>query len=368
MAIVAEREELLARGVAAISRERLLAHVAEFARRRKHAGTPEELESLRYVERELRSSGYSTELLSHDAYISLPGAARFEALGDGHRCITHSFSRPASGLRARLVDVGSGDDEGYSSADTRGAAVLVDGIATPASTIAARRHGAVAQVHVSPHEHLHEMCISPVWAAPATTSSTICRAQRSYGRARDGRAPASGAAMRRGGRDTRRRGRHELAQTPILVADLAGPRGAGGPFVLLSGHHDTWHYGVMDNGGANATMLEVARLCARFAEALARTRVIFWSGHSQGRYSSSSWYADTHWEELDRRAVAHVNVDLDRRHGNTVVADTSASQELAAVARDAFARRPGRNSRDGERSAPAISRSGASAYRRSSGI
>ena len=31
----------------------------------------------------------------------------------------------------------------------------------------------------------------------------------------------------------------------------------------ISGHHDTWHYGVMDNGAANATMLEVARLTAR---------------------------------------------------------------------------------------------------------
>jgi aminopeptidase YwaD len=67
VAVAAARGELLARGVAAISRERLLAHVAEFARRRKHAGTPEELESLRYVERELRSCGYRTELLGHDA-------------------------------------------------------------------------------------------------------------------------------------------------------------------------------------------------------------------------------------------------------------------------------------------------------------
>jgi hypothetical protein len=96
----AEREELLARGVAAISEARLLAHVAEFARRRKHAGTPEELESLRYVERELRLCGYGTELLLHDAYISLPGRARFEALGDEHRCITHSSTSAAATRRA----------------------------------------------------------------------------------------------------------------------------------------------------------------------------------------------------------------------------------------------------------------------------
>ena len=337
--VAAEREELLARSVAAISQERLLAHVAEFARRRKHAGTPEELESLRYVERELRSSGYRTELLQHDAYVSLPGAARLQALKREHRCITHSFSRPASELQARLVDVGAGDEASYAAVDARGAAVLLDGIATPASTVAARRHGAVAQVHVSPHEHLHEMCISPVWGSPGDDqlddlpSTAVVTVEHETGvRLRDALAAGEVVVLLDAAVDTGWR------QTPILVGDLAGPRGADGPFVLLSGHHDTWHYGVMDNGGANATMLEVARVCALAREQWCRgLRVAFWSGHSQGRYSSSAWYADTHWEELDRRAVAHVNVDSTGGRGNTVVSDTTASEELAALAREALA-------------------------------
>ncbi len=339
----AEREALLARGVAAISEDRLLAHVAQFARRRKHAGTPEELESLRYVERELRSHGYATELLRHDAYISLPGSARFEALGDEHRCITHSFSRPASGLRVRLVDVGGGDDAGYAAADARGAAVLVDGIATPASTIAARRHGAVAQVHASPHEHLHEMCISPVWGSPGDDQlddlpqTTVVTVEHATGeRLRHALAAGEVVVLLDAEVDTGWR------QTPILVGDLDGPHGDDGPFVLFSGHHDTWHYGVMDNGGANATMLEVARVCALAREHWRRgLRVAFWSGHSQGRYSGSAWYADTNWQELDRRAVAHVNVDSTGGRGNTVVADTSASEELAALAHEALAAQAG---------------------------
>ena len=343
MAVAAEREELLTRGIAALSRERLLAHVAEFARRRKHAGTREELESLHYVERELRSSGYSTELLQHDAYISLPGAARLEALGSEHRCITHSFSKPAAGLRARLVDVGSGDEAGYTGADTRGSAVLVDGIATPASTVAARRHGAVAQIHISPHEHLHEMCISPVWGSPGDDQlddlphTAVVTVERETGvQLRRALAAGEVSVLLDAAVDTGWR------QTPILVGDLAGPRGTESPFVLLSGHHDTWHYGVMDNGGANATMLEVAHVCALARAHWCRgLRVAFWSGHSQGRYSGSAWYADTHWQELDRRAVAHVNVDSTGGRGNTVVSDTSASEELAALAREALAAQAG---------------------------
>ena len=86
--------------------------------------------------------------------------------------------------------------------------------------------------------------------------------------------------------------------------------------MLYSGHHDTWYYGTMDNGGANATMMEVARLCAlRRRDWKRGLRVVFWSGHSHGRYSSSAWYAETHWEELERRALVHVNVEFDRRQG-----------------------------------------------------
>ena len=48
-------------------------------------------------------------------------------------------------------------------------------------------------------------------------------------------------------------------KTPILVAELpADPAATDEPFILFSGHHDTWYHGVMDNGTANITM-RVAR-------------------------------------------------------------------------------------------------------------
>jgi hypothetical protein len=93
----------------------------------------------------------------------------------------------------------------------------------------------------------------------------------------------------------------------------------------------------MDNGGANATMLEAARLCAQHQDAWQRgLRVAVWSGHSQGRYSSSAWYADAMWEELERRCIAHVNVDSTGGRGNTRIADTTAASELTGLARDAL--------------------------------
>ena len=56
-------------------------------------------------------------------------------------------------------------------------------------------------------------------------------------------------------------------------------------------------------------------------------RLCFWSGHSHGRYSGSSWYADTRWEELSKRCVAHVNVDSTGAKGNTIMSDALSSAE-----------------------------------------
>jgi hypothetical protein len=126
-------------------------------------------------------------------------------------------------------------------------------------------------------------------------------------------------------------------KTPILVAELDGPGGHDDPFVLLSGHHDTGYHGVMDHGSANAGMMEVARLCALRRGAWKRgLRVCFWSGHSHGRYSGSAWYADAHWDELDRRCVAHVNVDSLGGAGATVLANAAAMAELHALAAEAI--------------------------------
>ena len=318
---------------------RMWGHLEEMARWTKEAGTPTELESLRNIEREMASYGYATELVLHPAYISLPGRARVESGGATLKCITHSFSRasPAEGLSGELVYLAAGGEADFAKAEVRGRIVLVDGIANPAVSRRASLAGAIGQLHVSPHEHRHEMCISPVWGSPTHETrsghptTVVASVARDDGEALKARLASEGrvSVTLHAEVDTGWR------PTPILVAELPGPAGtAGEPFVFFTGHHDTWYYGVMDNGGANATMIEVGRLCAEARSRWRRgLRIVFWSGHSQGRYSSSTWYADANWEELERRAVAHVNVDSTGGKGNVVVADATAASELAHIAR-----------------------------------
>ena len=342
----------------AVNIETMMAHVREFAKRIKHAGTPEELESFRYIRRCLQDYGWSAELIQHDAYISLPGHACLKVAGRSIRTITHSFSRntPVEGLAADIVYAGNGSPAELAAAGAQGKIVLLERIANPGAAVNASRAGALGQIHISPDEHLHEMCVSPVWGSPSDETvqdlpNTVILSI----------ANADGVALK----DNLARGERITAtmhadvqtgwtQIPLLTAELLPAEAADDtPFVLFSGHHDTWHYGVMDNGTANATMLEVARLFAGYRSHLARgLRICFWSGHSQGRYAGSAWYADTHWHELAKRCMAHVNVDSTGGRGNTILEDAISSAELFGLAAGAVARQ-GQQTMRGQRMARA---------------
>ncbi len=333
----------------AVSGAEMMADLQEFARWVKLSGSPDELQSLHHVRARLDAFGYRTSLLLHDAYISLPGAARVEADGVPLTAITHSHGQPSpvGGLRGRLVDVGEGNAEGFAGKDCTGAIVLAQGIANPATARLASRAGALGQLHISPHEHIHEMCISPVWGSPTPEtlhdlpSTVACSISHDDGMALKARLARGEqpAVVLHAEVDTGWR------KTPILVAEMDPPHAEGDtdhPFVLFSGHHDTWYYGVMDNGSANATMLEAARLLATRRHEWARgLRICFWSGHSHGRYSGSVWYVDEHWAEFDRRCVAHVNVDSTGGVGASVLENAAAVSELTTLAGEAIRERTG---------------------------
>ncbi len=101
---------------------------------------------------------------------------------------------------------------------------------------------------------------------------------------------------------------------------VARIEGKSRKFVLVSGHYDSWYEGVTDNGVANAAMMEMARVFKENQEKLERSVVFaWWSGHSDGRYSGSTWYYDNHWQELNEDCVAHINMDICGCKGSDLV-------------------------------------------------
>ncbi|HVB10553.1 MAG TPA: M28 family peptidase [Bacillota bacterium] len=281
--------------------------------------------------------GFKTQLHDHDAYISLPLAAGLQVIGpitEGFYAITHSFSKStlAGGIDLDLVD---GGDRLPSDGSARGKAVLLNGLASPGGAVAARAAGAGAVIMANPGPEIHEMIVSPVWGSPSACTRgnlpevTVISVNKDTGAALRGKLAAGPVRVRiLAASDTGWR------KTNILTADI----GSGDDYVMFSGHLDSWYYGVMDNGGANAVMMETGRVLAQRAASLKRRlRLAFWSGHSHGRYSGSTWYVDNEFEDLDAHCVAHVNVDSSGAKNSVVDLNPLVMAEARALVAEVYA-------------------------------
>ncbi len=293
-----------------VSADRLMQDVEQIASWVRLSGTAEEREAFEYLEQQLREAGLQTQLLEHEALISLPEEASLIVEGADSQaldCITHSFaaSTPDEGTAAPAVYAG----DLSAQPALRGRIAVIDGLAMPNVVAEAEALGAAGAVFLNRDPHVHEMIVSTVWGSP--TPERMENLPQIPVASMAGKAAAT---LRERIEDTQEPVHLRLhtqvdtgwRKIPLLVADLPGQ--AEDTFVMFAGHVDSWHYGAMDNGTANATMLEVARLLAD-VDLYRGLRLTFWSGHSHGRYAGSTWYADAHWTELAELCVAHVNVD-----------------------------------------------------------
>lgn len=323
--------------LAEVSGARLMESTTAIAQWVRLSGEPDELASFGWVEEKLREYGYETRLEHHRAYISLPERATVRVAGHDRLIvgISHAFaaSTPAGGLSASLVDdgfVNKAQGETPSSS-VAGAVVMVDGMASGASVLGWESRGAIGQIYVH-DDHLHETSISPVWGNPTDESLALMPATPSLAiRREDGRWLRELLAAGPIEVTIETSVLTEWRPIPLLTAEL--PTAPTEPYVLLSSHIDSWYYGAMDNGSANATTLEVAKLLADHASDLRRgLRLAFWSGHSHGRFAGSAWYADDRYFDLHAHCVAHVFVDSTGGMGATVVTEAPVMPQTSSLA------------------------------------
>lgn len=315
-----------------VSAESLMRDTREISRWVRLSGSKEEASAFDYVEGRLKEMGIATERYGSMVYVSLPVSAQLSIGSREVQAITHSMvpATPPGGIDLELVSVGAGQPEAYKGTDVRGRAVLIDGIAIPGKVLTAERAGVSACVFANGDEYVHEMIVSPLWGSPTpqTREQLPSVPVVSVGlKAADDIRAELGEGIARVKIETRvDAGWREV---PTLTAQIDGVREPE-KFVLFSGHIDSWHYGAMDNGGADAAMLEVARLLKD--RPLRRSlRLAFWSGHSHGRYAGSTWYADNFWEDLNDNCVLHLNVDSVGGHGATVVSEGQTMAETRDV-------------------------------------
>jgi hypothetical protein len=324
-----------------VSRDRLWETNKSIAQWVRLSGSPAEREAVDYIKNVLEEYGLRTQLITHPALISYPLESQLDVLDvngnviHSYTCLGHAFSASVDGLVADLVDVGDGTLDDYARQAVRGKVVLQNGLATPPTVYAAEQAGAIGEIFVN-DAHLHNMIVSTVWGTPTPESAkrlpttpavSIVEGDGEHlrntlrHREQHGQGASSSLRVRLTTKNFR-----AWQTTPIVIGELEGKTK---DFVIFSGHQDSWHEGAMDNGSANATMLEVARLLGKVKDQLYRgIRIIFWSGHSHGRYSGSTWYVDHHWEELYEHCVAHVNVDSTGARGATYYGSFPAHLEL----------------------------------------
>lgn len=316
-----------------ISQERLWETTSIIAQWTRHSGTKEERESFNYIQQTLDNYGLRTTLLEHPALVSYPLRSSLDIINEaGHviqsfNCLGTAFSASVDKLEAELVDLGFGTPKDYESQDVAGKIVLLNGLATPSAVYRAEQADAIGQIFIN-DDHLHYMIVSTIWGTPTPDSAgrlpntpSISVTEEDGHNLRD--------RITRGSVRARVNTKvfTDWQQLPLLIAELEGTE--SDDFVMFSGHVDSWEVGAMDNGTANATMLEVGRILAQHQEQLYRgLRLAFWSGHSHGRYAGSTWYADNFWEELHDHCVAHVNVDSTGAKGANVYSNFPANLEL----------------------------------------
>ena len=200
-----------------------------------------------------------------------------------------------------------------------GRIVVAEGMLSPGRFRHFERRGAIAQVYVNKGV-AHELTVSTIWGAPTPESvsrlprTPVLTLSRAQGAELLERLRARGevALCVRAETDTSWR------TTRMPVATIAPSSGAN-EYVLVGGHIDSWHVGANDNAAGDATLMELARLAHASRDTMRRgLKVAWWNGHSHGRFSGSTWYADHMFAELRKNCVAYLNIDQPGCRGATL--------------------------------------------------
>ena len=330
----------------AVSKDRLMDATTAIAQWERLSGTEDEARAFDWIESHLRDHGIEPDRFEHPALVSWPESATLTiTTGDGRTedipCATHAFalSTPEEGISSLLIDTGSGSTEDLASEDVRSRIVLIDGIIAPNRNLTVESAGVAASIWIA-GSHLHERALSPVWGTPTPETANLLP-----------RTPSISVLAEHGQRIRELMAEGPITATihtqvytgwrilPLLTADIVPSRDSAeaDTFVMFSGHVDSWYYGAMDNGTANATMLEVAAILNDHRDKLRRgLRLAFWSGHSHARYAGSAWYADEFWLDLHDRCVAHINVDSVGAKGASVLSEGNNMAELRHFVSDAI--------------------------------
>jgi len=297
-----------------VSGDNLKAHIEYLcAIGEKLAGTKEEAKACQYFVDRLSEAGLETTVHEFESFISHPVSASFstyfpkkvEVEGVG---VSFGVSTPDEGLNAEVIYVGSGTTAEYEGKNVAGKIVLVDKLPSPERAVTAVKQGAAAMVAMSEGHMRHKMIVTPVWGTPSLDEKDTIPRIPVVSISGDDGAPLREMAKRGTLKGTVKTVNREGWMTVKLpVTEIKGERPE---YLLVGGHYCSWFDGGTDNVTGNSCLIEMAKILKNYEGSLKYgVRIAWWPGHSNGRYSGSTWYADTFWQDLYDNGIVYFNVD-----------------------------------------------------------
>lgn len=301
-----------------VSSENLAGHLEWFSQVRRDTGGAGEDAAASYIVETLEKSGVPVRVHEFDAYLSYPRQASLTVEATESfslECVTHSFARSTGpeGLRGPIVDGSADELEAH-----RGEIVLVDGLCTPATVLAGSKAGVAALVFANQDRVIHNMIATTIWGTPTPEqlhrlpTIPVVSVNRESGERLK-------ALIGQGACEVRIQTEVETGwfRSKLPEVRIEGARDPD-TFTLVGAHYCAWEVGVTDNATGDAVLLEMARILHENRERLDRSvRICWWPGHSHGRYSGSTWYADTFFRDLGEHCVTYHNIDSPGVRGAT---------------------------------------------------
>jgi len=288
-----------------------------FSKLHRYSGSEQGEESVQYIKSYLERYQIPCELLTYDCYRSLPVSAKIRTGEQEYEALAAVYSGEAKGLTAELYYDKDSERETLTEVENlkrlqafKGKIVLTNERSGDFARTAYEA-GALGMIIIWPQteELLHHMTIGTVWGNPTIHDIyRYCRIPYVEVTNKTGLELKALCEEGKAEAELNIKMDNRIIKTSMPVVNIPGE---SEKYVLISGHYDSWYEGITDNATSNAATLECARILYAHRDELKRSvKIAFWSGHSDGRYAGSSWYVDTHWEELDKNCVAHINLDL----------------------------------------------------------
>ncbi len=299
-----------------------------------HSGSQEEEAAVQFIRQHLEQYGLSPEILRYDAYISDPKSARLEILSPRRLEIQVTPYRQVGstgpkGLDGEIIYLGP---EEIGNVECRDKIVLAEhktagdwmGVRYPL-TLKLQQMGVKGLILIEQDTFMpsviHQRADFSVSGNPTSDNIHLIQTIPAILSVSNNDGRLLKTMVKQGGVQAHIVSIVETGwkRLPLPVVEI---KGANEPdkFMLVNGHVDTPPFspGVTDNASGVVAMLELARILHHNRKSLNRSvRIAFWTAHEIGRYGGSTWYNDSHWQELRYNCVAFLNIDSPGAKGAT---------------------------------------------------